>query len=80
MPEEKVFIDTRVELYPFEQWKDYVYIISGLRYNEILDKYGITRILLSKESQPDLSYQLEGDPLWELEFEDDHSQLWQRNR
>lgn len=78
MPEEKVFIDTRVELYPFEQWQDYVYIISGLRYNEILSKYGITRILLSKESQPDLSYQLDGDPLWELEFEDDYSQLWQR--
>jgi hypothetical protein len=76
IPDQNVFIDTRVELYPFEQWQDYVYTISGLRYNEILDKYGVNRILLSKESQEELSYQLKNDSNWEKEYEDNFSEVW----
>jgi hypothetical protein len=38
LPEQGVFVDPRVELYPYEQWLDYVRITNGVRYNELLNK------------------------------------------
>jgi hypothetical protein len=75
-PEEKVFIDPRVELYPLEQWKDYIRINNGTRYNELLDGYGVDRILLDRPLQKELSKILPQDPLWRLEYEDDRTQIW----
>jgi hypothetical protein len=46
--EQKVFVDPRVELYPYEQWLDYIKIHQGRDYNEILAEYGANRILLDK--------------------------------
>jgi hypothetical protein len=79
LPEQKVFIDPRVELYPFEQWQDYIRISRGARYNELLAKYGADRILLNSEIQKELEIQLHNDPLWMLEYEDDRAQIWTRS-
>ena len=68
LPEQKVFIDPRVELYPFEQWQDYIRISRGTRYNELLTKYGADRILLNSALQKELAIQLHNDPLWLLEY------------
>ncbi len=76
MPEQGVFIDPRVELYPFEQWQDYIKIAKGNRYNELLAKYGVDRIVLDVEKQTDLAELLELDPLWRKEYQDQHAQIW----
>lgn len=76
LPEQEVFIDTRIELYPYDQWMDYILISSGVRYNQILEKYGANRILLSKDTQKELSTSLEADPLWRKEYEDPFAQIW----
>jgi len=76
LPKQKVFIDPRVELYPFEQWQDYIRISRGTRYNELLMKYGADRILLNSALQKELALQLHNDPLWLLEYEDDRAQIW----
>jgi hypothetical protein len=78
LPEQKVFIDPRVELYPYEQWQDYIRINRGVRYNELLVKYGADRILLDKSLQEELSRVLASDPLWREEYEDPHAQIWIR--
>lgn len=78
LPEQGVFIDPRVELYPFEQWEDYIDIIRGYRYNELLAKYGADRLLLDRETQKDLIPLLEKDPLWQQEYEDSTTQIWKR--
>lgn len=78
LPDQKVFVDPRVELYPFEQWEDYVRISNGVRYNELLDHYGADRILLDTELQPELARALADDPCWEQEFAGRRAQVWRR--
>lgn len=78
MDNHSIFIDPRVELYPFEQWEDYIRITRAARYNQILDKYGIDRILLDIDLQPELAFALETDPLWQQEYDDGYAQVWQR--
>jgi hypothetical protein len=78
LEKQNVFIDPRVELYPFEQWEDYLRITRAVRYNPILEHYGVERILLNKELQPELALALETDPIWRKEYEDMHSQIWQK--
>jgi hypothetical protein len=78
LPPGSVFVDPRVELYPFEQWQDYQRISHASRYNEILDNYGITRILLDKGLQPELASALASDPDWTKEYEDGRAQVWKK--
>lgn len=78
LPEQQVFIDPRVELYPYEQWLDYIRISDGIRYDELLKAYGADRLLLDLENQKELANLLRGDPQWRLEYEDARSQIWTR--
>jgi hypothetical protein len=76
LPEQKVFIDPRVELYPYEMWEDYIKIIRGADYNRLLQKYGADRLVLDKELTPNLIAALANDRHWKLEYEDSRSQIW----
>jgi len=76
VPEQGVFIDPRIELYSYDQWQDYIDISNGVQYNQILDKYGADRILLDQKLQPDLAVSLISDSQWQLEYQDDISQIW----
>jgi hypothetical protein len=78
LPEQGVFIDPRVELYPYEQWMDYIHISDGMNYDELLKKYGADRIMLDLEKQKALSELLKDDPLWEMEYHDTYTQIWRR--
>jgi hypothetical protein len=78
-PFQGVFVDPRVELYPYQQWLDYIKINNGLHYNELLNSYGVDRILLSKAEQPELMAELEKDPKWKQEYTDTYAQIWVKN-
>ncbi len=78
LPEQQVFIDPRVELYPYAQWQDYLRISHGTRYNEILSAYGADRLLIDVTEQRELLESLKNDPLWEQEYADPQTQLWRR--
>jgi hypothetical protein len=78
MPQQGVFVDPRVELYPYEQWLDYIKITNGTRYNELLAHYGADRIMLDKEKQKNLAQSLVNDPLWEKEYEDPYTEIWRK--
>lgn len=78
LPEQQVFIDPRVELYPYEQWQDYGRIGWGTRSMELLDAYDVDRVLLDVESQKELLYVLEKDPDWCREYADERAQIWSR--
>jgi len=47
-PRLKVFVDTRIELYPWQQWQDYL-AISGARYDweSLLASYGLSYLCIS---------------------------------
>lgn len=78
LPGEKVFVDPRVELYPYELWLDYLRISQAVRHPALLDHYGIDRVLLDKVLQPELARALAEDPGWEKEYEDARAQIWRR--
>jgi len=78
MPEQGVFVDPRVELYPYEQWLDYVRIGRGVRYNELLEEYGADRLMVDRELQGELIRALEDDPRWEQEYADERTEIWRR--
>ena len=78
VPEQGVFNDPRVELYPFEQWQDYIRISQGFHYAELLDRYGADRVLLDTQLQAGLAQALASDPGWHLEFSAGQAQLWTR--
>jgi hypothetical protein len=75
-PTQEVFVDPRVELYPYQQWLDYIKINNGVRYNELLEQYGVNRILLNKAIQPELMSLLEKDHQWVQEYADAYAQIW----
>ena len=79
LPEQGVFIDPRVELYPYDQWMDYIHINNAVKYNDILTKYGVDRIMLDKELQPNLAAVLPEDRQWKLEYTDQNTQIWSKN-
>jgi hypothetical protein len=76
VPEQGDFLDPRVELFPYEQWMDYIDINNATDYEAVLAKYGVDRILLDKKLQPKLSKALAEDPMWNLEYEDQYAQIW----
>lgn len=78
LPEQQVFIDPRVELYSFQQWEDYIQIVRGVEYNRILADYGADRLLLDKDLTPNIIKALASDKEWQMEYEDDRSQIWVR--
>ncbi|MFN3929292.1 MAG: hypothetical protein ACK4OK_06630, partial [Thermoflexus sp.] len=55
LPGQKVFVDPRVELYPYELWLDYIRISRASRYNELLARYGADRLLIDKVLQEELA-------------------------
>ncbi|MEJ5308521.1 MAG: hypothetical protein WHX52_02005 [Anaerolineae bacterium] len=75
-PEQPVFIDPRVELYPYEQWLDYARIGQGVRSLELLAQYGVDRVLLDSELQAELLRVLERAEGWRCEYADDRAQIW----
>lgn len=78
LPEQGVFIDPRVELYPYEQWLDYIRIGQGTRALELLAQYGADRVLLDVKLQDELVRVLENAHEWRKEYADEYAQLWVR--
>ncbi|MBC7227932.1 MAG: hypothetical protein H5T61_11990 [Thermoflexales bacterium] len=80
LPQQGVFVDPRVELYPYDQWLDYLRIGRGVRYNELLEQYGADRLMVDRELQGELIRALEDDPRWEREYADERTEIWRRVR
>jgi hypothetical protein len=79
-PELPVFIDTRIELYPPEQWDDYLNASEG-RYDweAILGRYRINTLLLDKTYQKPLIDAATGSPHWRVTYEDEVSVILERD-
>ncbi len=68
-PEQPVFVDPRIELYPYTQWVDYIELGQGRRVTDLADKYGFDGWLLDPEAQSGLVAALDADPRWQRLFE-----------
>jgi hypothetical protein len=74
LPEQKVFIDPRIELYPFEQWRDYIAIGAGDANGRVAaQRYNFDALLLNAEEQEGLLKATRADASWRLVCEDGQS-------
>jgi hypothetical protein len=70
-PEYRVFVDSRIELYPETVWRDYLEISAALGdWEERLQEYDVRTLMLSRMEQPGLVMAAEGSNNWELVYED----------
>src|SRR5262245_37906140 len=70
-PEQPVFIDTRIELYPYEQWVDYINLGQANNVAQLLRKYDIDGLLLNKKRQAALVEVVRADSAWQVRYEDE---------
>jgi hypothetical protein len=78
-PQAEVFIDPRIELYPYALWQDYISITQGRDLPALLDqKYAVACVLLDRGHQPGLAAALAAAPGWQRSFGDGQSEVWRR--
>lgn len=64
-PDQPVFIDPRIELYSYEQWRDYITLGQGQEVEELTVKYKFDGWLLDPDKQAALVAALDADPRWQ---------------
>ncbi|HEY0603020.1 MAG TPA: hypothetical protein VGD58_08920 [Herpetosiphonaceae bacterium] len=69
----RVFIDPRIELYPYEQWRDYIVLGQGKEIDALAQKYGFDGWLLDPQRQAGLVAALDRHPGWQRVFTADRA-------
>ncbi len=78
-PEYPVFVDTRLELYPLELWRDYLDISAGREdWQQKLDRYGINALMVSRTEQPTFIAAVNSSRVWCLLYEDEVAAIYVR--
>jgi hypothetical protein len=78
-PGHPVWADPRIELYPLEQWHDYVRLSSANDPEPVLERYRVDGLLLSTTNQADLVAWAQARPeAWELRYSDEQSSYFVR--
>ena len=78
-PDQPVYIDPRVELFPSAVWDEYIAINENRDAQTRLEKLGVTRVVLDVQFQPALALALAADPeYWRLAYTDARSQIFER--
>jgi hypothetical protein len=75
-PDMPVFIDPRIELYPYEQWQDYLRLSNGRNVAELIAEYRFDGMLLSKTEQAPLIAHLAEDPAWRQVYADEQNTVF----
>lgn len=72
-PEQQVFVDPRIELYAYEQWRDYITLGQGRDVDLLTRKYGFDGWLINPDVQTDLVTALDRNPRWQRVFTTDEA-------
>jgi hypothetical protein len=72
-PEQQVFVDPRIELYAYDQWRDYITLGQGRELDALTRKYGFDGWLVNPEVQADLVTSLDRNPRWQRVFATDEA-------
>ena len=71
LPEQKVFVDARVELYPADQLQAYRMLNAGLAVDSLLAAYAIDGLLLDNDRQDRLLEWARMSEDWDVRFEEE---------
>ena len=78
-PKYKVFVDSRIELYPMKIWEDYLAISSGeCDWEAKLSQYGVSTLLLEPKKQVGLIEAASVAPDWQEVYRDDQAVIFTR--
>jgi hypothetical protein len=78
-PEYKVFVDSRIELYPLETWHDYLRISSAqYGWERRLKRHGINTLMLSRVEQPALVDTAAASVAWKEIYQDRYAAIFVR--
>jgi hypothetical protein len=79
LPSRAVWIDTRFELYPPQQWEKYIAIASASsQWQRLLDEEGIQVAMLSTGGEPLLISAMQNSDQWCEEYQDDDVFIFSR--
>lgn len=80
LPENPIFIDSRLELFPAEVLDDNLYVSIGRQgWQDILDRWRVDVVLASKEQDDLLLPLIKKDPGWWLVFENGSGAIFERS-
>jgi len=68
VPEQRVFVDTRIELYRYEQWRDYIHLSQGRDIDVLAARYGFDGWLVNTDDHAELVTALDAHPAWQRIF------------
>ena len=79
LPRNKVFVDSRIELYPDSIWNQYYSVSAGRQgWQSILDRWRVHIVVISPGQQEALLPFIRRDSGWRLVFEDDDGLIFLR--
>ena len=77
--EYKVFVDTRIELYPIEIWEDYLVIMQARGdWERRLAEYNVQTLMLDRSKQPALIPAAEQSSNWQSSYQDEQTVIFTR--
>ncbi len=81
LPSRPVWIDSRFELYPVEQWNKYIAIATAApEWQNLLDKEGINLVMLSTGGEPGLIRAMRASDAWCELFNDANAVIFSREK
>jgi hypothetical protein len=79
LPRNKVFVDSRIELYPDSVWNQYYWVSAGRQgWQSILDRWNVRAVVVSPGQQEALIPLIRRDASWRVVFEDDDGLIFLR--
>jgi hypothetical protein len=79
-PDYPVFVDPRIELYPYEHWLDYILISNaGEGWEQMLISYGIKTMMLSRLEQPEIFSAAQISGFWKQVYSDSQVGIFVRD-
>jgi len=79
VPSRPVWIDTRFELYPVEQWQEYTSIAQAAPgWESVLEKYKINLLVLSPAGEPSLIQAAQSSGQWCRQYRDSDAVIFSR--
>ncbi|MFV9503329.1 MAG: hypothetical protein AB4911_02055 [Oscillochloridaceae bacterium umkhey_bin13] len=78
-PQARHFIDTRIELFPWERWQEYIAVTEGRDLAEFLDANQVGCVVLDQPLQPGLAAAMPDLSGWRQSFSDGRSEVWRRS-
>lgn len=71
LPQDRVFVDSRIEIFPRYLWDDYILVSDGqVGWEGVLDRWRVSVVVASRVQQPRLIPLIQGDPAWTQIYED----------